>query len=239
MERDVKYTLFTTLRPISDDRIFRENQLTALESWSQLNCEVLILGNDDGADRFARKFGFRHITKGVEYIRGIPTIESVFRLGEKEATHDIAGFVCSDIILASTHDDAVRDLVHSEKFLAVSNRYDLNQQVFGKIDFEGNWEGWLNKRGCYGRPDGADVYLFRKGSLDGVEWKPLLMGRFMWDLWLMSEMNRMHVPSWTFRFAPALIISCIYPEMTPRIGGSTKGKSVNWGRPAFSTPHGI
>lgn len=194
MERNVKYTLFTTLRPISDDGIFRRNQLSALESWSRLNCEVLILGNDQGTDWFAKQFGFRHIVRGVEYIRGIPTIESVFRLGEKEANHDIVGFVCSDIILASAHDDAVRDLAHCEKFLAVSNRYDLNQQVFKKTDFEGNWESWLNKRGGYGRPDGADVYLFRKGSLDGVEWRPLLMGRFMWDLWLMSEMNRMKIP---------------------------------------------
>lgn len=190
----MKYTLFTTLRPISDDGIFRRNQLTALESWSRLNCEVLILGNDQGTDWFAKKFGFRRIVKDVEYRQGIPTIESVFRLGEKEARHDIVGFVCSDIILSSAHDDAVRDLAHVEKFLAVSNRYDLNQQVFKAINFEGDWEAWLDKRGCYGRPDGADVYLFRKGSLDSVGWKPLLMGRFMWDLWLMSEMIRMKIP---------------------------------------------
>src|SRR5438045_1218659 len=93
------FTIFTTAKPFKDHvGIIQRN---ALRSWSLLQpkCEIILLGDDEGAAEAAADFGAKHIPDVQRSDQGIPLISDIFRVAQSEATYPWLCFLNADIIL--------------------------------------------------------------------------------------------------------------------------------------------
>jgi hypothetical protein len=171
----------------------KKNQRNAILSWKHLcpKCEIILLGNEEGTDKFSKEFNILNISEIKKNEFGTPLIDDVFEKAQKRAKYNILVYVNGDIIL--TNDFLkVAERIKEEKFLIVGRRTDLNS--FSFIDFqEEEWEKKLmmevKKNGKIHGPSGIDYFIFSKGLWKKIP--PFALGRTCWDNWLLYEACRL------------------------------------------------
>ena len=66
-------------------------QTNAIQSWLKLRpeCEIILLGDDEGTAEVAAKFGVRHIPKVERNEYGTPLVSSIFSLAQDIAKYQL------------------------------------------------------------------------------------------------------------------------------------------------------
>ena len=171
-------------------------QTNAIRSWVLLHpeCEVILLGNDEGTAEIALQLGIRHISEVESNEYGTPLISSIFGIAQDIASHQLVCYVNADIILMSDFLKAVRQ-VQRRPFLLVGQRWDLDLKK--PVDFDKpDWESYLQARvaeqGKLHPSTGIDYFAFPRGLYRNVP--PFAVGRGGWDNWLIYQARHLKVP---------------------------------------------
>jgi len=170
-------------------------QDNAIASWSHLvpDCQIILLGNEEGVGPAATKLGADHVPDVECNEHGTPLLSSAFKIAQEAAEYPIVCYVNADIIFMEDMPATVKR-IFMPKFLLVGKRTDL--EIGGSIDFETpGWEDALRRRttehGLLHEPDGIDYFIFPRGQ---VKMLPFPVGRIMWDNWLIFHARCQGVP---------------------------------------------
>ena len=122
-------------------------QRNAILSWVSMgnNCEIILIGDDDGVADFAGKHNLQHVPEVDKSKAGVPLINSIFEKGEKAASFPIVAYVNADIILGNDFVKAVEICSSQKKFLMVGQRIDLDVNELVNFD-NGEWYRLLTSR---------------------------------------------------------------------------------------------
>jgi len=180
-------TFFTTGKPFrGHNGIIQKN---ALKSWKLLHpdTEVILFGDEEGAQEAARELGLRHERHVERNESGTKRLDTLFRRAGRIAGHEILCYVNCDIILMKDFGAAVQCVRNAHpQFLMVGRRRDVN--ISESLDFaKADWEGSLRARALQqGRkrgPEWIDYFAFSRGVYR-EELPPFVIGRVFWDNWL-------------------------------------------------------
>ena len=180
-------TFFTTAKP------FRGHigtiQRNALKSWKRLHAdaEVILFGEEEGAEEAARELGLRHEPQVERNEFGTNLLESIFRRAREIARHQVLCYINCDILLMQDFCAAVERVRKADApFLMIGRRWDT--EICESLHLEAkNWEALLRARVLQeGRRRGAewiDYFVFTR-SLYEEPLPPFAIGRAFWDNWL-------------------------------------------------------
>lgn len=159
-------------------------QTNAVQSWALMGpeCEVLLLGDDEGTAEIARRFGARHIPQIERNEYGTPLVSSVLLTAQAEARYPIICYANADIILMSDFASAVREVAQAlggGPFLMIGQRWESELREawdFGRA----GWEAELRGRSKpMGRRGWQDYFVFSRGLWHTIP--PFALGRGHWD----------------------------------------------------------
>jgi len=210
-------SIFTTCKPFhGQTRAIQEN---AIKSWTLLQPrpEIIILGNDSGADRTAQLLSVRHepelaplnLTMPAswklqvalpfgEILPSPPFVSSIFEMGQRMASHSLVAYVNADIILGQRFMLAAQAANHTfdnDPFLMTGLRWDLMGWHGLDIGRPGWWqklEGRIMESGRFHTCTGADYFVFRRGLWPEIP--PYYIGQSAWDNWLIMDVVRRGLP---------------------------------------------
>jgi len=178
-------TIFTTAKPfLNEIDIIQRN---AISSWKRLlpDCEIILFGNDEGAETAARDLAITYIPEIRKNEYGTPLVSDIFEKAQIIAKNKILAYVNADIILM---DDFLKALskITLNQFLMVGRRWDVD--IKEKINFQNpDWQkeirGKIEKEGVLHGPSGIDYFVFPKGVFGKIP--EFALGRTMWDSWLL------------------------------------------------------
>jgi hypothetical protein len=179
-------TLFTTAKPFRNLNAI--TQRNALQSWTLLHpqIEVILFGEDEGADKVAHELGIRHESKIERNAFGAIRIDSMFAKAKAVARHDVLCYANCDIIFLQDLCDAVgRVTVMYKDFLAVGRRWDVD--IIERIDFSMiDWSRNVKERAVLGNRQQTDwfidYFVFSRQFFE-AKMPPLAVGRAYWDNW--------------------------------------------------------
>ena len=187
-------TLFSVPKPFLGDTMIIQNN--AIRSWALLRpgLEIILLGDDEGTSETAQKFCIRNIPEMERNEYGTPLLNSVFELAQTAATNPVLCYINSDIMLMHDFVEAIQAIVaqfDGKPFLAIGRRWDLDVRT--SWDFENpEWQAELRNhattKGKLHAPTGFDYFVFPKGLWTTIP--PLLLGRGVWDHWLVHTAKR-------------------------------------------------
>jgi hypothetical protein len=158
-------------------------QRNALASWKHVHrdAEVLLLGDEPGAEDAARELELRHLPELARNEYGTPLLDDAFRIAEQHAGTPLLAYVNSDILMPPTVADAataVQD--RSKEFLLIGECW--NARVEDTIDSDAiDWRALhagAQKRGA----DAIDYFVFTRGLYASIP--PVAVGRMVFDNWL-------------------------------------------------------
>jgi hypothetical protein len=183
-------TIFATPKAFSSNKITLM-QRNAIRSWVKLmpNCQILLVGNDQGVSEIAQEFHLQHIS-GVETNEfGTPLISSIFNLAISHSQNEIMAYVNADIILMQDFLSSIHRLPNKDRLLVIGRRWDLNIEEEINCD-SFNWENQLRERlKIDGVQDssfpGSDYFIFKNNMWGEIP--PISLGRFIFDNWLISR----------------------------------------------------
>lgn len=181
-------TFFTTPKPFQGhiDMI----QRNALRSWQRIHpeAEVLLFGDDEGAEQVSRELGLRHIPVVQRNSRGTPYVPSLFDLAHELARYDLLCYLNCDIVLMDDFRRAVETIGrNSPRFLMAGRRWDVN--IYEPINFnEPQWQAQIREfalRTNRQRPaNWIDYFVFPK-EFFYHRIPQLVVGRPGWDNWVL------------------------------------------------------
>ena len=170
-------------------------QRNAVRSWTALGstCQVIICGDEPGAEETAAEFGVDLIPNIERNEFGTPLLSSVFRCVEERATHDLLCYANADLILLPDLLDALRIVAAAyEGFLVVGDATNLDLRE----ELDGDFEEDLRRRVAeVGRVRGRtwiDYFAFPRGSLGPLP--AFAVGRPKWDNWMIWRARSMRLP---------------------------------------------
>lgn len=174
-------------------------QRNAIQSWQRLDrdVEIILVGDDAGADEVCAQFGIRHLASVAKNRFGTKYLASVYDQVQEVARYSTLCHVNCDIILKSDFARAARLVIGSHKqFLLAGRRWDM--EIHEPIDFgHREWEQRLDKLAREtNRPRPAqwiDYFLFSKG-LYYKKIPDFVIGRPGWDNWLLWYPLSLHLP---------------------------------------------
>jgi len=171
-------------------------QSNAIRSWLILGseCEVILLGDDEGTAQICSELGIRHIPNVERNEYGTPLVSSIFEIGQHAAMHQIVCYLNADIILLDDFLPAIRQ-VQRHRFLLTGQRWDL--EIKEPVNFDRpDWAARLRtsaiQHGQLHPPSGFDYFVFPVGLFQNVP--PLAIGRGGWDNWLLYRARAMKAP---------------------------------------------
>jgi hypothetical protein len=181
-----RITLFTVPKP------FRGHigliQRNAIGSWLRLgpNCEVVLLGDEEGTDEAARELGVRHVPALARNEFGTPLLSSVFGQVGALAQEGTLCYVNTDIILLDDFVPALQRVqARRSRYLMIGQCWDST--VDWTVDFDdGRWRDRLHElvmatvrtRGRWS----IDYFAFPRDMYGEVP--PFAIGRGGFDNWL-------------------------------------------------------
>lgn len=168
------FTVFSCPKPFLGN--MRDIQINAIKSWLSLRPapEVILIGDEPGIPEFCKQFKIRNICGVRKNQFGIPLVNSVFEIGQREASHQIVCYINSDIIVTKSFWLVFKHLrSYPEKFIVTGRRWDIEEV---KNDF-----CQLEKMGRL-HHYGMDYFVFRRMSVTDIP--PFAIGRCAWDNWL-------------------------------------------------------
>src|SRR5260370_26037662 len=118
-------TIFATPKPFQGhDGIIQKN---AIGSWVRLHpeCEVVLFGDEPGADGIAEELSVRHVPGVGRSEFGTKCLDHIFARAQGIARHDLLCYVNCDIIFLHTfYESVARVAKWSSQFLMVGRRWD-------------------------------------------------------------------------------------------------------------------
>jgi len=190
-------TIFSTPKPfIGHIDVIQRN---ALRSWQRLHpdIEIILVGDDAGAEEVCKEFGIRHIKEVDRNRYGTKYLASIYDKVQEVARHEILCHVNCDILLMSDFLQAARTVVGTmNRFLMAGRRWDVD--IKSLLDFdEPDWEQKVRQLArTTNKPRPAqwiDYFLFSKG-LFYKKIPPFVVGRPGWDNWLLWYPLSMNIP---------------------------------------------
>lgn len=179
-------TLFSTPKPFHNH--IKIIQTNAIRSWSYLNPqpEIILIGNEEGIEDISKELKLRHIPEVERNEYGTPLLNSVFDIGQANATYPVVGYVNADIILMNEFIEAVKMVQDMKIFPFVISGHRFNLNINEYIKFNNNWEEELKnkvrKNSSISPSDAIDYFIFPKGFYRNL--LPFAIGRKRWDNWL-------------------------------------------------------
>jgi hypothetical protein len=172
-------------------------QRNAIKSWRHVerNCEIILLGNEDGVKEFAEENNCKHFPD-IENKEGRPLISSIFNRGQELASNSFCCWINTDIILMNDFAGIIEQIKRSlvqNLFLVAGERVSLN--IFDEIDLKEDTEKVYKLATEKGASDGLwaiDYFLFPKGMYDNVP--PFVIGCSSYDNWLIWFCKNNHIP---------------------------------------------
>ena len=187
-------TFFTTAKSFEGES--RVRQINAIRSWQAVHrdVEVLLFGSGGGYSEIAAELGLTHIPDVATNELGVPRVDSMFTIAAARARHPVQSYINCDIVLLDDFLPAVMRIPF-DKFLMVAQRYDVDLEE--AIDFKlVGWDvpirGKVKAEGKKLAPCGIDFFL-QKGGAWG-ELPPMVVGRGMYDNWLIYSCRSRGVP---------------------------------------------
>ncbi len=165
-------------------------QRNAIQSWKLVHpgAEVIIFGDEEGAEEAARGLGVRHMPRVKRNALGTPYLASILD-GARELTGSaLLCYVNCDIILLSDFRAALERLeVLNSSFLMAGQRWDT--EVTEPLDFSrSDWQDVLRQRAFTANrrraPRWIDYFVFSR-DLYAQKIPPLVIGRAGFDNWMM------------------------------------------------------
>ncbi len=190
-------TIFSTPKPfVGHIDVIQRN---ALRSWQRLHSdiEIILVGDDAGAEEVCKEFGIRHIKEVDRNRYGTKYLASIYDKVQDVARHEILCHVNCDILLMSDFLQAARTVVVTmNRFLMAGRRWDVD--IESLLDFdEPEWEQKVRQLArTTNKPRPAqwiDYFLFSKG-LFYKKIPPFVVGRPGWDNWLLWYPLSMNIP---------------------------------------------
>lgn len=195
LESEPMLTIFTTPKPFRG--LVDVIQRNALGSWARLDpeVEVLVIGDEQGAEQAARQAGARHLPEVERNELGTPLLNSIFELAACEARHPILCYANADILLLDDFLPAVRRAAAQfGRYLLVGQRWDL--EVRHPLNWAEDWIGHLRaelaRAGRRHPPAGSDYFVFPKGLFSALP--PFALGRAGWDNWMIYAGRARGIP---------------------------------------------
>jgi hypothetical protein len=179
-------TFFTTAKAFTGHTAVI--QRNALRSWLETapDAEILLFGDDAGAEEAARELNIRHIPAVKRVSGGPKALRPLFCEAQRLAKHDVLCYANCDIVLTPDllHAINVVEMIRNE-FLMVGRRWNLNQDELISMANQ-SWAQEITSRaraeGEQLSGDWIDYFVFRKGLYQDLP--DLVIGRVFWDQWL-------------------------------------------------------
>ncbi len=196
-------TLFTTAKPFTGQAAV--SQFNTLACWRRVfpQGEILLIGEEEGAAEAAKECGARLLPEVGRNEFGTPLLNSVFSIGDRNASYPLVMYANADILFTSRLFQAVSVLsTWRRPFLLTGRRWDteIRERLdFSKADWEQNLEDIVKTKGKAATKSALDYFLFPKGGWGGpegyAEFPPMAIGRSAWDNWLVfwARARRMDV----------------------------------------------
>jgi hypothetical protein len=186
------FTLFSCPKPFHNH--IGVIQRNAIHSWTLLrpNCEIILLGDEEGTAEIAAEFDLRHEPKVARNEFGTPLVNDLFAKAEHLAAHDILCYVSTDMILMQYFMRAVQQVAsRKSRFLMVGRRWNVDLREpwdFSAPDWEAKLRVHAREHGELFSEWGIDYFVFPRGLFGNL--LPFALGRSFWDNWLLYRARR-------------------------------------------------
>lgn len=174
-------------------------QRNAVRSWILLHpdCEVVLIGDDEGTADAARELGVRHEAKVLRNEYGTPYLSYIFDRAQELASHDVLCYSNCDIMQMNGFIEAVKHVSSwSKSFLMVGRRWDTDITEpwdFEQADWQERLKSFAMKKGKQRHYGMIDYFTFSKG-IYYKQFLPFVIGRPSWDNWLIWKTRSLNIP---------------------------------------------
>jgi hypothetical protein len=164
-------------------------QRNAIRSWKLVhpNAEVILFGEEEGAEETARECGVRYAPQVQRNALGTPYLASILNQGREMASNALLCYINCDILLLSDFRAALERLATLDSnFLMAGQRWDTG--VTEPLDFShSDWQIGLRRRALAANaqraPRWIDYFVFSR-DLFFQKTPPLVIGRAGFDNWM-------------------------------------------------------
>jgi hypothetical protein len=188
-------TIFTIPKPFHGHIATIQRNAALSWKYSNLQPQIILLGDEVGVADFAREQNLAHIPKIARNEFGTPLMSDAFVQARTLASHDILIYINADIILLPNFVEAViKASQRFDRFLAVSKR--INIDISSPIDFHASWESDLRKNiadhGKFAPDSCIDLFAFPKSSFERIP--DFAIGRLWFDHWFIRAARKEGLP---------------------------------------------
>lgn len=186
-------TIFTTPKAFKGH--FVVIQENAIASWCQLRpkCQIILVGDDFGTAKIARKYHLTNIKNVARNMFGTPLLPDIFKKAYENAQFEKLAYINCDVILM---DDFIESTKHIKlrTFFMTGSRWELNLKT--KMGFQNDWQKNLKakvlREGHQKRVGATDYFIFSP-KID-FQIPNLAVGRTFWDTWLIFKAKQLKIP---------------------------------------------
>ena len=214
--KDKPLTIFSFPRPFidSDKGQFKTIQTNAITSWTLVypKAEIILFGDEPGTKEICDKLKLQHIGGASVNKYGTPYLNNLFEYAQELSSSDVLCYLHSDIVTLNNMMPVIEaSKKQFEQFLILARRWDLFSEwkgtvkdstdlFLGPIDFNNSsWNTDLEKilkdKGMLRHPGSCDCYIFSKGLYPHNVIPPFLLGRQLWDGWIIFNAIEREVPA--------------------------------------------
>ena len=173
-------------------------QRNAIESWTRLRPrpEIILMGTDQGVAEICKEFDLVHVENIDRNEYGTPLVNSIFHLGQRQASRPVVCYINSDILLTSDFMRAIESVTaRMPQFLILGQRWDIDIKEalnFNSAMWEIELRELVARNGKLHAPSGIDYFCFPKGLYSNIP--PFAIGRLKWDNWLVWRARTNGIP---------------------------------------------
>jgi hypothetical protein len=147
--------------------------------------DVFLVGDEKGMADVAAEYSVPQLADVRRNQAGTPLVSSIFELARCSSQAILLTYINADVILLPAFVDSARQVAqHSERFLLIGQRWDLDVRQI--LDFSPGWDQSLladvHSRGRLHPPAGSDYFVFPRTLFD--EMPDFAIGRAGWDNWM-------------------------------------------------------
>lgn len=186
-------TIFTTPKAFKGHcAIIQEN---AIESWTKLvpKCQIILIGDDFGIDKIAKKYKITHVSKVAKNKFGTPLLPDIFKKAYYVAKFKRLAYVNCDIILTSNFMESI-ERVKLSTFFLTGSRWEFDIKT--RLDFSDDWSKRLkikvSNEGSQMSHGPTDYFVFTPKI--NFQMPNLAIGRTYWDAWLIFRAKQLGLP---------------------------------------------
>jgi len=187
--KNLPLTIFTTCKEfVNETELF---QSLAIQSWRALNIDVIIIGDEDGTSRIAKKLNCEHHMKVERSHENIPLVNDLFKIALEQSTSAYLCYLNADIILDEHFLTAFNLFVKHDfdepfRFLTARRKTIPYVNVNSELRSAKTQLDYLNEKySVLDPPDAIDMFLFSRELYQKIP--SFEIGRMRWDNWLLKH----------------------------------------------------